>query len=170
MPRPSLILLAACAPLSCAEEPLPEVKPTQATVVATSEVPESESLQEALVRAYLADDASAVPIVYCIKLSEYDQSEERFRLYDPPQSFFDRFKGEELPIFASYHRPPPTPPDGLRRRMVIGPFWREPGNPDLLAEVGDSSLLDRRHETGAIYSAVWGPRGWKVTFRDPPPP
>ena len=113
-----LILFAGCGLLSCAEEPLPRIRPTEATVVAAWEVPDSKLLHEELVRAYRSDGVSAVPAVYGIRLCEYDESKERCRLYDPPRSFFRRFKGEGLPIFASYGSRPRRLPDRQRLNVV----------------------------------------------------
>ena len=163
---PLLICLAACGLLSCAEEPLPPLRTSPFEIVAPWDVHDYEALNEALVRAHVAGSRWVVPMVYCVQFCEYDDPDERCVPYDPSPSFFARFEGDNLGVFASYH-PRTRPPAGVGTlHMLIGPYWRMVGSPGIFADVGVAHAAERRHRIYTTYRARLGRDGWKVKRDD----
>ena len=170
MTRNAFASLAVLALVSCGEEPLPAVRPMhpEPVLVVGWNIPDAQGLRSALVRATLADNTGgSMKLAYCVQLCEYDSAKSRCNLYDPPESFFAPFIADHLPIYPWYACPRLGRPY-LTMRMVVGPFWRRPGE-HLVAEVGVSPP-GAVPEGSVEYSAVWAVGGWKVSFLTPPPP
>jgi hypothetical protein len=173
---PACALLAGIV-ASCGNEPLPPVRPAhpQPRLVEGWQVPDADGLREQLVRAYVAEDslvpsnqsATRAEFAYCVFLCAYDIAKQRCQAYDPPESFFERFRGTNLPVFPSYACPFKRP--RLTMWLLVGPFWQWPGEQGLVAEVGMAPPFTLP-EAGAEYAATWAAGGWKVQFRSPPPP
>jgi len=165
------LLPAVLTAISCADEPLPSVRPIhpEPALVQGWEIPDANGLRAALIRATLAEDAGGgLKAAYCVQFCEYDPAKGHCSLYDAPESFFGPFKADRALVFPWYSCPNVGRPY-LKMRMVVGPFWRRVDEENLIAEVGVSPP-GALPESAAEYSATWGVAGWKVQLRSPPAP